>query len=58
MKRNQEINTLKESLSELIDSEGKNREKLKDKIIQEFCESDNGKHWFFFSLQCPFNLLQ
>lgn len=44
MKQNREINTLKDSLSELVDSKGKYREKLKDVIVQKFCESDNGKH--------------
>lgn len=47
MKQNVEIKTQNDSLSELVDTQGKYRERIKDDIIQEFCEGEDRKHWFF-----------
>lgn len=36
MKQNRDINALKDTLSKLVDTQGKYRENVRDDIIQEF----------------------
>lgn len=53
MKQNQEINALKVTLSELMDTQEKYKKKVKEDIVQEFYEGEDGKRWLFgFALPC------